>query len=112
MVVQMFRTEWLILFWTIILLRLSTLTNTAHVANELQTTQPFVRLKRLVNDSQVTEITRADHEAKYGYIVGVKSYQTVQERKKTTRCTGTMMNPRMVLTTAYCVKNALRITVL
>lgn len=67
------------------------------------------RAKRIIEG---TEVPLEDHKDKYHYVVGIKTAQTNPLGKfVTTRCTGTMLSARLLLTTAYCVTNPRKIWV-
>lgn len=71
----------------------------------------FQRYKRFVNVTGMSVIDKNQHSKEYPYIVGVKTFHTRYGEIRTTRCTGTMLSPRLLLTTSYCVQNPLQITV-
>lgn len=66
---------------------------------------------RMVNDPDVKVVTAVDHEKICPYVVAVKTFQTGLRRRQIVRCTGTLLAPNLVLTTDYCVRNPLKITV-
>lgn len=72
------------------------------------------RFKRIVNLTDVKEISVEDHNANYPFIIGIKTLQLVydgKQVKKMVRCTGTMLSAQLVLTTSYCVRNAITMKV-
>lgn len=73
-----------------------------------------MRFKRILNVTDLSVISIEDHDAKYPFIVGVKTKQHLYDGKNvktTVRCTGTMITSQLVLTTGYCVRNAITIKV-
>lgn len=72
------------------------------------------RFKRIVNLTDIAEISIEDHEEKYPFIVGINTLQHMYDGKavkKAVRCTGTMLASRLILTTSYCVRNAITMKV-
>lgn len=63
------------------------------------------RLRRLVNFKDTKEISIAEHDQLYPFIVGIKTVQKKLTKKVRVRCTGTMLDPHLVLTTGLCVIN-------
>lgn len=72
------------------------------------------RFKRILNVTDLQEISVVEHDAKYPFVVGIKTEQHMYDGKnvkKPVRCTGTMLSSQLVLTTGYCVRHAITIMV-
>lgn len=82
--------------------------------NDVQSILQKKRFKRILSIDGAVQISPAEHKEKYPYIVEIKTIQRKTDGrsgKRVLRCTGTLLSPSMVLTTDYCVRNALSITV-
>lgn len=82
-------------------------------STDIQSVMQKKRFKRIVNVDGITEISDTEQKEKYPYIVGIKTVQKRLDSRvwKSLRCAGTLLSNNLVLTTDYCVRNAVSITV-